>query len=208
MLQDLIRRYPALKACEKEIGLAAEAWTRCYERGGKLLVCGNGGSCADGDHIVGELMKGFLRKRPLSSSQREAMKTRCPSLEEAVLDKLQGGLPAVSLSGFPALNSAFSNDVDPSLVYAQAVMGLGRPEDILVGISTSGNSKNVAAAVQVAKGLGLTVLGLTGQNGGRLKALADLCICVPQTETFLIQELHLPVYHYLCAEVEAHFFRS
>ena len=208
MLHELLGRYPALRVCETEIDLAAKAWIRCYETGNKLILCGNGGSCADADHIVGELMKGFLKNRPLSQERREKMKSLCPALEDSLLNKLQTGLPAVSLSGFPALNSAFGNDVDPALAYAQAVLGLGQPGDLFVGISTSGNSQNVAAAAQVAKGLGLTVLGLTGRTGGKLKALADLCICVPETETFLVQELHLPVYHYLCAQTEAYFFKK
>ncbi len=206
MEKELYSRYPALEECRDAIEAAREAWISCYEQGGKLLICGNGGSCADASHIVGELMKGFLKKRPLSAARKAAMKARCPELEEEALNRLQGGLPAVALPAFDALNSAFCNDVDPELIYAQPLMGLGRPGDMLLCISTSGNSKNVVAAAKVGKALGLTVLGLTGRSGGKLKELADLCICVPETETFKVQELHLPVYHYLCAETEAHFF--
>ncbi len=206
MLNDLLKRYPCLSEIKNDIIRASEAIISCYENAGKILLCGNGGSCADCDHIVGELMKGFLKKRPVSDARREEMKAGCPCLEDEIISKLQCGLPAVSLTSMPALNSAFCNDVEPELIYAQSLMALGVKNDVLIAISTSGNSKNVYAAVKVAKALGLKVIALTGASGGRLKELADVCICVPETETFKIQELHLPVYHYLCAETEAHFF--
>ena len=206
MLNELMERYPSLTACKKEIEEAAKAWIACYENGGKLMACGNGGSCADSEHIVGELMKGFLKKRPLSEEKLAEMKKNNPDVPEEWLAKLQGGLPAFALPSFGALNTAFCNDVDPELIYAQPLMGMGKPGDILVCISTSGNSKNVVAAAQVGKALGLQVIALTGQTGGKLKNIADICICVPETETFKVQELHLPVYHYLCAETEAHFY--
>lgn len=206
MLKELLNRYPCLASCEAEILQAAQALIRCYEAGGKVLTCGNGGSCADADHIVGELMKGFLKKRPLSDTQKQTMKANCPMLEWEILDKLQCGLPALSLCSLNALNTAFCNDVDPELIYAQSVLGLGKPGDVLIGMSTSGNAKNVFAAAKTAKALGLTVIGLTGMGGGKLSQAADICIRVPENETFQIQELHLPVYHYLCAAVEAHFF--
>lgn len=207
MLNDLLKRYPCLSEIEDDIAKASAAIINCYEKGGKLLLCGNGGSCADCEHIVGELMKGFLKKRPVSDQKRAEMKANCPCLEDDIVTKLQCGLPAVSLTSMTALNTAFCNDVDPELIYAQPLMALGNKNDILIAISTSGNSKNVYAAVKVAKALGLEVIGLTGASGGKLKELADICICVPETETFKIQELHLPVYHYLCAETEAHFFK-
>lgn len=207
MLNDLLKRYPCLSEIEDDIAKASAAIINCYEKGGKLLLCGNGGSCADCEHIVGELMKGFLKKRPVSDKKRTEMKANCPCLEDDIVTKLQCGLPAVSLTSMTALNTAFCNDVDPELIYAQPLMALGNKNDILIAISTSGNSKNVYAAVKVAKALGLEVIGLTGASGGKLKELADICICVPETETFKIQELHLPVYHYLCAETEAHFFK-
>lgn len=206
MMNELMKRYPSLAFCKTEIGQAVKAMIRCYEHGGKVMICGNGGSCADADHIVGELMKGFLKKRPLSGEKKQEMLTRCPELDGVLLGKLQGGLPAVSLCSLTALNSAFCNDVDPELIYAQSVLGLGDPGDILICISTSGNAKNVFAAAQVAKALGLTVIGLTGMGGGKLGKTADICICVPEKETFKVQELHLPVYHYLCAATEARFF--
>ncbi len=208
MLNELMARYPVLESCKAEMEAAAKAWIACYEAGGKLMACGNGGSCADSEHIVGELMKGFLKMRPLSSQQQEEMKQKNPAISDAALNKLQNGLPAFALNSFGALNSAFCNDVDPELVYAQPLMGLGNPGDILVCISTSGNSRNVVAAAQVGKALELTVIALTGKTGGKLKEIADICICVPETETFKVQELHLPVYHYLCAETEGYFFAN
>lgn len=206
MFEELMTRYPVLQACREEIRAAAKSWIDCYEKGGKLLSCGNGGSCADCGHIVGELMKGFLQKRPLSEEQLTQMKTRNPQLDVEKTRKLQRGLPAIALPDMTAVNTAFCNDVEPELMYAQALLGLGRPGDILLCLSTSGNSRNVVSAAQVAKGLGLQVIALTGKDGGKLKGLADICIRVPETETFKVQELHLPVYHYLCANTEQHFF--
>ena len=206
MINELMERYPCLSSCKEEIETAAKALIECYKAGGKVLLCGNGGSCADCDHIVGELMKGFLKKRPLSDEKKAEMKSRCPEIEDDVLNKLQAALPAVSLPSITALNSAFCNDVDPELIYAQPLMSLGRENDILIALSTSGNSKNVFAAAKTAKALGVKVLGMTGKTGGKLKSLADICICVPECETYKIQELHLPVYHYLCATVEEYFF--
>jgi D-sedoheptulose 7-phosphate isomerase len=206
MIQELITRYPVLSVCRNDIQAAIDTMIRCYEHGGKVLLCGNGGSCADSDHIVGELMKGFLKKRPLSDAQKAAMKARSATLNDSLLNALQCGLPAISLPSLTALNTAFCNDADPELIYAQAMLALAKPGDVLIAISTSGNAKNVFAAVQVAKGLGVTVIGLTGNTGGKLKQYADIAVCVPETETFKIQELHLPVYHTVCAAVEAHFF--
>lgn len=206
MLNELINRYPSLCDCKEDIKKAVDAIIDCYEKGGKLLLCGNGGSCADCEHIVGELMKGFLKKRPLDGSKMEEMKRNCNLVNDEMLEKLQGGLPAIAIPSITALNSAFCNDVDPELVYAQPLMSLAKENDILIGVSTSGNSKNVFGAVKVAKALGIKVIGLTGKTGGKLKDTADICICAPETETFKIQELHLPIYHYLCAAVEEHFF--
>ena len=206
MLNELLNRYPSLCECKEDIEKAAKAIIECYEKGGKLLLCGNGGSCADCEHIVGELMKGFLKKRPLSVEQKNKMKNNCNLVDDELLSKLQGGLPAIAIPSITALNSAFCNDVDPELVYAQPLMALVKENDILIGISTSGNSKNVFGAVKVAKALGIKVIGLTGKTGGKLKESADICICAPETETFKIQELHLPIYHYICAQVEKYFF--
>lgn len=208
MLTTLLKRYPELEVIRGDLTAAEEAMIQCFEEGGKLLLCGNGGSCADCEHIVGELMKGFLSRRPLPEERKAAMRSRCSQLEPQWLDRLQQALPAISLPAFTGLNSAFSNDVDPELIYAQALLGLGRPQDVLLCISTSGNSKNVCAAAAVARGLGVKVIGLTGRSGGRLKALSDVCLCVPSEETYQVQELHLPVYHYLCARIEQHFFEK
>lgn len=206
MLNELITRYPILASCKDDIALAAQTLINCYKKGGKLLICGNGGSCADSDHIVGELLKGFLKKRPLSNEQKREMKANYPDISDDVLEKLQGSLPAIALPSITALNTAFCNDVDPALMYAQSVVGLGNPGDMLIAISTSGNSVNAVGAAKVAKALGLTVVALTGKGGGKLGEIADIAVRVPETETFKIQELHLPVYHYICAAVEAEFF--
>ena len=207
MLNELLSRYPELSSCKEDIENAAKAIIYCYEKGGKIILCGNGGSCADCDHIVGELMKGFLKIRTISEEKKAEMKKNCDLVDDELLSKLQGGLPAISIPSITALNSAFCNDVDPELMYAQPLMSLANKNDILIGLSTSGNSKNVYGAVKVAKALGIKVIGLTGATGGKLKGIADICICAPETETFKIQELHLPIYHYLCAKTEEHFFK-
>lgn len=206
MLNELISRYPALSVCESEIKKAAETMIGCYEKGGKIMLCGNGGSAADCEHIVGELMKGFLKLRPIEENAKNEMMKSSPLLDGELLSKLQRGLPAISLPHISALNSAFCNDVDAELIYAQSLFALGKRGDVLIALSTSGNAKNVAAALKVAKALGITVIGLTGAKGGFLRENADVCICAPENETFKIQELHLPIYHYLCAAVEEHFF--
>lgn len=208
MLNELLNRYPQLIVCKDNINKAAVTVIRCYENGGKILLCGNGGSSADCDHIVGELMKGFLKKRSLSNEKKAEMLGNEPLLEEELLEKLQFGLPAIALPSITALNSAFCNDVDPELIYAQSVMAMGKTGDVLIALSTSGNAKNVFAAAAVAKGLGLTVIALTGIGGGKLSEIADICIQVPETETFKVQELHLPIYHYLCAATEQAFFKN
>lgn len=208
MINELLNRYPSLSDIKDDIISATDSIISCYENGGKVLLCGNGGSCADCEHIVGELMKGFLKLRPINEGKKARMKDNSPLVDDEILSKLQCGLPAISLPSMAALNSAFCNDVDPELIYAQPLMALGNKGDILIAISTSGNSKNVFGAVKVAKALGVTVIGLTGHSGGKLKESADICICAPEKETFKIQELHLPIYHYICAEVEAHFFEE
>ena len=205
-MEELLTRYPVLKSCAGEIGKTAEILISGFKAGNKLMLCGNGGSCADCEHITGELMKGFLSRRPISPEKKAEMKKLNPDIGEDVLSKLQLAVPAIPLPSLTGLNSAFCNDVDPFLVYAQELMGLGTPGDMLLCISTSGYCANCVAAAEVGKALGLTVIALTGAKGGRLKEKADICICVPETETFKVQELHLPVYHYLCAEVEATIF--
>lgn len=208
MIDLLTERYPALEVCKDAIGAACEAIIECYRRGGKLLLCGNGGSASDCEHIVGELMKGFLRRRPLCKGMKEEMKKLSPELDDRLLSSLQAGLPAISLPHISALNSAFCNDVDPEYIYAQSTLALGKSGDVLIAISTSGNAKNVLAAARVARGLGITVISLTGRQGGLLKPAADIPICVPEDETYKIQELHLPVYHAICAAVEDEFYKE
>ena len=203
---NLYERYEVLTLAKTSIEEAKEIMIKSFEEGGKLLLCGNGGSCADCDHIVGELMKGFLSKRSLTEEQKTKMINNVKDINKDWLEQLQGGLPAISLTSATGLNTAFCNDVNPELLYAQQLMSLAKAEDVLFCISTSGNSKNVCAAAIVGKALGITVIALTGQSGGKLKEIADVCICAPQTETYKIQELHLPIYHYLCAEIEEHFF--
>ncbi len=206
MLNELLERYPVLGTCREQIELADKTIIETYENGGKLMVCGNGGSCADSEHIVGELMKGFLSLRPLDEDYKAELKAANPELEDDMLGKLQGALPAIALTGHTGLTTAYSNDVEPSMIFAQQLFGLGNCGDVFVGITTSGNSKNVIKAAQLAKALGIKVIGLTGAKGGKIREIADVCICVPETETFKVQELHLPVYHFLCASAEKHFF--
>jgi glucokinase len=204
----LLERYPSLRECEEAIRKAHDALWACYSAGHKLLICGNGGSAADGDHIAGELLKGFLLKRPLPDRQVAAFARAAGTEGENIAKKLQGALPAISLNAHPALSSAFSNDVEPALVYAQQVLALGKSGDLLLAISTSGNSRNVLAALQAARSLNVKSIGLTGESGGRMAGLCDVCIRVPEHETAAVQELHLPVYHALCAMIEAAFFEE
>ena len=204
----LLRRYPALECCRESIMDAYRMLAACYRGGGKLMAVGNGGSCADCEHIAGELMKGFLLKRPLPPAQREAVRAATEGLLPKAAELFQQGLPAIALTGHAALSTAVQNDLDPELAPAQQVVALGRPGDVVLGISTSGNARNVALAVQTAKALGLRTLGLTGGSGGRLAALCDCAIVVPASGSADVQELHLPVYHALCAMLEAKFFRE
>ncbi|MBR7161213.1 MAG: SIS domain-containing protein [Clostridia bacterium] len=207
LLDELFQRYPALKACEKDITGALALMNEAYRSGGKILVCGNGGSCADAQHIVGELMKGFLLKRPMTAAQKNAFEEALGKEDaEAFASRLQRGIPAISLDGMNALFTAYLNDADAAYVYAQAVFGYGKPGDLLIGISTSGNSKNVVLAAKAAKALGVRTVALTGARESALSELCDVTVRVPETETFKVQELHLPVYHYLCAEMEKTFF--
>ncbi len=195
-------RYPGLQACLPAMQKAAQLLIHCFTQGGRLYLCGNGGSAADADHIVGELMKGFLKRRPLTPEQRAAFAPE----EAALADGLMQGLPAISLHSQTAWMTAFMNDEDPALVYAQAVYCLGRPGDVLMAISTSGNSDNVVAAARAARARGMAVLTLTGQCPCALDPLSTIALHVQARETYRVQELHLPLYHWLCATVEEHFF--
>ena len=202
----LIARYSALEACRADLIKAVEVICASYRQGHKLLVCGNGGSAADAEHIVGELMKGFLLKRKIDDVMYAKMKKVCPAEADYLRDNLQGALPAISLVDEIGLNTAFANDQAPDLSFAQQVLGIGNAGDVLLGISTSGNSTNVIYAVQMAKVRDVKRIVLTGRSGGKLKPLADVAICVPDDETYRIQEYHLPVYHMLCIAVENEFF--
>lgn len=206
MMKELTERYPKLKGQEENIEKAVSAIINCYEKDGKLLLCGNGGSSSDCEHISGELLKGFLKRRPLTESQKKLMKKRCPLLTDEELSLLQQGLPAIPLASLTALMTAYGNDVSSDLCYAQGVLALGKEGDILLGVSTSGNSKNVLAAAKTAKGAGMKVIALTGSTGGKLKEISDIAICADEEETYKIQELHLPIYHYICSRVEEYFF--
>lgn len=205
-MKELIARYPSLAACAAAIEKGRELLIDSFNRGGKLLVCGNGGSCADSEHIVGELMKGFLYKREISASFRQKLQQVAGMDAEVLTDNLQGALPAISLTAHNAFNSAYANDKRHDMAYAQQVYGYGRAGDVFLGISTSGNSVNVVYAALTAKAMGLTVIGLTGKNACRLDAVADVVVHVPQEETYKAQELHVPIYHYWCAACEEAFF--
>lgn len=205
-INDLISCYPALSECKDSILSVYEILVESYQNGCKLLICGNGGSAADSEHIVGELMKEFRMKRKVYADQAEAMKTIDPEMGQYLAENLQGALPAITLTGHSALSTAFMNDSDSILVFAQQVNGYGRSGDVFLGISTSGNSKNVIYAAITAKAKGLKVIGLTGQKDSKLSQLADACIKAPAIETYKIQEYHLPIYHFLCLMLEEKFF--
>lgn len=205
-LDTLIARYPALAACRDDISQAYTLIRDTFAGEGKLLVCGNGGSAADSEHIVGELMKGFCLPRPLPWKVSSALQSTDPTLGPYLAGHLQAGLPALALTGQIALGTAFQNDVAPELAFAQQVCGYGRSGDVLLAISTSGGSRNVLYAAVTARALGMTVIGLTGAAESRLSQFADVCIRVPETETYRVQELHLPVYHCLCRMLEERFF--
>lgn len=196
-MKELIERYQSLESCRDDIQKALDMIINTYKNDGKILVCGNGGSAADSEHIVGELMKGFLLRREVKDD----------SLPPELASKLQGALPAISLVSQSGILSAYINDVDPDMMYAQLTYGYGKKGDLLICLSTSGNSKNCVNAAEVAKSIGVNVLSMTGKNESKLSQISDVTVRVPECETYKIQELHLPVYHYLCAEAERYFFK-
>lgn len=202
----LIQRYPVLECCKDDISAAFEILCDSYNNKGKLLVCGNGGSAADAEHIVGELMKGFRNSRKCDFITAAKFKEIDEEMGAVLAENLQGALAAIALDGHIALSTAYMNDCSPLLCFAQQVNGFGLSGDVLLGISTSGNSKNVIYAAVAAKAKGMKVIGLTGKNESKLSMLADVCIRVPETETYMVQELHLPVYHSLCLMLEDYFF--
>lgn len=207
-LDQLTERYPCLSAIRPELEKAYETLRECYAKGGKLLAAGNGGSCADSEHIVGELMKGFVKRRELPEEMKAALKQADPALGEELSGCLQQALPAIALTGHAGLSTAFANDVNADMAYAQQVMGYGNEGDVFLGITTSGNSLNVRYAAAAARAKGMKVISLTGRDGGKIRELSDICLIVPEQETFKIQELHLPVYHVLCLMLEDCFFES
>lgn len=202
----LVERYPSLESARNDIVAAYLLLEESYENGGKLLVAGNGGSAADAEHIVGELMKGFKLSRKPEADFAEKLVEENQELGSVLAENLQGALPAIALDGHPALSTAYMNDCEPLLCFAQQVNGYGKSGDVFLGISTSGNSKNVLYAATTAHAKGMKVIGLTGAKDSKLKDMSDVCIKAPQTETYMIQELHLPIYHCLCLMLEARFF--
>ncbi|MCK5443805.1 MAG: SIS domain-containing protein [Maribacter sp.] len=206
ILEELLDRYPPLEICKNQIREAGEILIESYKNDGKLLVCGNGGSSSDSDHIVGELMKSFSKKRPISIDFSASLKEISNDRGQLLSAKLENGLSAISLSAHNGLVSAISNDIGGDFIFAQQVAGYGRKNDVLLGISTSGNSQNVVDACITAKAKGMKVIGLIGENGGAMKTYCDVAICVPSTLTAHVQEYHLPIYHALCIMVEETFF--
>lgn len=200
IFEELFERYPRLEACRGDIYKAFELMSDCYDNGGKLLCCGNGGSAADCDHLVGELMKGFLKKRPFSPEEKERFG------DSEMAENLQKGLPAISLCAHSALMTAFENDAVPALVFAQQVCAYASKNDLLIAFTTSGNSANVVYALKAAKAAGVGSVAVTGERESESSRLADVCIRLPETEKFKVQELTLPVYHCLAAMIEDKYF--
>ncbi len=205
-IEDLVSRYPKLETVVPSLNAFLDMLSSAYRADKTLFVCGNGGSGADADHIVGELLKGFLQKRALPSSKQQEFIAEFGEKGQGLAANLEGALRAISLLSHPGLTSAFGNDVDPQLGFAQQLYGLGRSGDVLIGISTSGNAENIYNAFMVAKVQGIKTMLLTGNKRGRCLELADIAIEVPESETFKIQELHLPIYHTMCMAIEAEFF--
>ena len=205
-IEVLVNRYPVLNSVKDEIVEAYFLLVESYKNKGKLLIAGNGGSAADAEHIVGELMKGFKLPRKLNENFTDKLISENEELGTVLAESLQGALPAIALDGHPALSTAYMNDCEPLLCFAQQVNGYGKAGDVFLGISTSGNSKNILYAATTAHAKGMKVIGLTGAKDSKLTQMSDVCIKVPQTETYMIQELHLPVYHCLCLMLEDEFF--
>lgn len=205
-MEEWFVRYPALASCRAQMETAAQLLLRCFSGGGKLLICGNGGSCADSGHIAGELMKGFRSKRPIPAAEAETLTARFGAAGAELARTLQGALPAIALPDQTTVLTAFANDAAPQDGYAQLTYGYGRPGDVLLGISTSGNSVNVVRAAQAAVLRKMHMIALVGARACALDELADVAIHVPEQDTAHVQELHLPVYHALCAYCEQKMF--
>lgn len=206
--RELFYRYPQLMPCRESFNKAFECLKAVYSNNGKLLVAGNGGSAADSEHIVGELMKSFLFNRKIDADFESKLVSEFGGNGFELASKLEGALSAIPLTSMPALTSAFANDVDAAVGFAQMLYGYGDKGDVFIGISTSGNSKNIIYALMAAKAKGIHTIILTGDTGGKCREFADIVICVPESETFKIQELHLPIYHALCSMLETEFFEE
>ena len=205
--KEFFSRYPKLLVLEAETVKAVERLIRCFSEGGKLLICGNGGSSSDSDHITGELMKGFEHKRPVGDAFSKQLAASGGERGQYLAEKLQHGFPVISLSANTSLITAVANDIDPDLIFAQQVAGYGNKGDVLLAISTSGNSRNVIDAMITARAKGMTVIGMTGETGGSMAPLCDILMAVPETRTSYIQELHFPLYHAICLMIENYFFK-
>ena len=206
MIKELISRYNALAVCENEITAAAEMLVNCYKNGGQVLTLGNGGRAADALHIVGELMKCFVLERRLDKDICDKLMSVGGEDGEMLVNNLEAPLPAISLLNETSLETAYANDVAPELAFAQQVLGLGNAGDVLIAISTSGNSRNAVLAAKVARAKGVNVISMTGESGGKMKEVSDVTIAVPDNETYRIQEFHLPIYHTLCLILEEEFY--
>jgi D-sedoheptulose 7-phosphate isomerase len=206
ILTELLNRYSELQPLKDRIAEAAAVIAETYRNSGKVLVCGNGGSCSDADHIVGELMKSFEGRRPLAKELQDELVRLSPETGKMLAEKLQQGLPAISLTVHQSLITAIANDISGEVIYAQQVTGWGNKDDVLIGLSTSGNSQNVIDAMIVARAKGLKTIGMTGETGGKMKEWSDILLNVPERRTAYVQELHLPVYHALCMIVEKEIF--
>lgn len=207
-VEKLCERHPALAFCKQDIEDAIKLIKECYKKGNKILTCGNGGSAADAEHIVGELMKGSQKKRKIPLAFRKKTEKIYPKEADKICDNLQTPLAAISLTSHISLTTAFNNDMDAEFVFAQQLLGLGKKGDVLIALSTSGNAKNVINACKLAKVLGIKTIAFTGKRGGELKNICDIVIRVPREETLLIQEYHLPIYHAICSAIENEFFKE
>ena len=207
-IEKLYKRYPALISCKKDIESAIDMIKACYQKGNKIITCGNGGSAADAEHIVGELMKGSRKKRKVLPNFCKQVSKIYPKEAKKICDNLQIPLPAMSLTSHISFTTAFNNDMNPEFTFAQQLFGLGKKGDVMIALSTSGKAKNVINACKLAKVLGIKTIALTGKSGGVLKNICDVVIRVPEEETLLIQECHLPIYHAICSVLEDMFFEE
>lgn len=207
ILDELMTKYPALSVCADDILAAFAVISGCFEGGGKLLICGNGGSAADSGHIVGELMKGFKLQRQLSADETALFRDIPQGAHLSAM--LQNALPAVALDAHTALITAVMNDTSADAVFAQQVWAYAKNSpDVLLALSTTGSSANIVNAAKTACALDRKVISITGALPSELEKVSSVCIKIPETETYKVQELTLPVYHALCAMTEEYFFST